>query len=244
MKISLVLGAVWLAQSAVCLGFKAQIVNVPEDALDLENFKAGKTLPIDRNYPSRVDVKVVGLGSKRDENHEFLVKKLYEFDVDELTAGEYELLVHSHDFHIRQTRFRVSVKDDEIVVSEDPLGVSSKNKTTNWTVSESKPLILEAQGIKVYEESPRNKLKEMVMQSPLGFIFRNKTYTILFFACMGLMITPTLVQWLNPGLADQFTEMQQEAYEKRAQRLRAEKEAEAKAAAITEKLTKKSKKRN
>lgn len=223
MRIFRVATAFWLLQAAFCLDFKARIVNVPEEALEIENLRSGRTRPIERNYQAKVDAKAVGLGPKYGEVHEFRVKKTYEFDVEGLSAGEYKLLVHSHDFNIRQGRFHISVNDSAVVVTEDSLGISGANSTKSWVVSEKEPLIIEAATIKQYEENPRNKLMEMVMQSPLGFIFKNRLYTILFFVCMGLMILPLLVQWINPELAEQFSELQKEAYEKRAERVAAEK---------------------
>lgn len=224
MKLYSVLAAAFAVQSAVALGFKAQFVNVPEEALELENVRAGKTLPIERNYQSRIDAQIVGLGSKQGEVHKYLVKKLYEFDVEGLTTGEYELLVHSHDFHIRRSRYRVTVNESEISVVDDFLGDEALNRTLAVSVSEKSPLLIEALTVKIFQESPRNKLKEMLMQSPFGFIFKNRAYTLIFLVCMGLMITPLLIQWFFPDLADKFDEMQKEANEKRSQRVQAEKQ--------------------
>ncbi|PVH14224.1 uncharacterized protein CXQ87_002351 [Candidozyma duobushaemuli] len=226
MKLSSIFGAACVVQGIVGLGFKAQFVNVPEEKLELENRRVGKTLPIHRNYPSRIDAQIVGLGSKYGESHKYLVKKSYEFDVEDLAVGEYELLVHSHDFHIRKNRYRVSVGDNEISVLDDFYGIEEVNATSARVVSAESPLQIEASKIKVYDESPQNKLVEMLMQSPFGFIFRNRLYTILFVVCMGLMILPTAISWFFPDLADQFAEMQKEAYEKRAERAEAEKRAE------------------
>lgn len=241
MKLSSIFGAVCVVQGIVALGFKAQLVNVPEEKLELENRRLGKTLPIHRNYPSRIDAQIVGLGSKYGESHKYLVKKLYEFDVEDLAVGEYELLVHSHDFHIRKNRYRVSVGENEISVLDDFYGIEEVNATSARVVSAESPLQIEAGRIKVYDESPQNKLVEMLMQSPFGFIFRNRLYTILFVVCMGLMILPTAIQWFFPDLADQFADMQKEAYEKRAQRVEAEKqqaEAQKQQAALPAKLSK------
>lgn len=241
MKLSSIFGAVCVVQGIVALGFKAQFVNVPEEKLELENRRLGKTLPIHRNYPSRIDAQIVGKGSKYGESHKYLVKKLYEFDVEDLAVGEYELLVHSHDFHIRKNRYRVSVGENEISVLDDFYGIEEVNATSARVVSAESPLQIEAGRIKVYDESPQNKLVEMLMQSPFGFIFRNRLYTILFVVCMGLMILPTAIQWFFPDLADQFADMQKEAYEKRAQRVEAEKqqaEAQKQQAAPPAKLSK------
>lgn len=224
MKFSSIVGAVCVLQSIAALGFKAQFVNVPEEKLELENLRSGKNLPIHRNYPARIDAQIVGLGSKYGESHKYPVKKLYEFDVEDLAQGEYLLLVHSHDFNIRKNRFRVSVVESEILVIEDPLGVKDVNSTSARVVSAEKPLLIEALSVKVFEESQQNKLKEMVMQSPLGFIFRNRMYTIMFVVSLAIMILPTAIQFLFPDMADLFAEMQKEAYEKRVQMAEAEKQ--------------------
>lgn len=150
------------------------------------------------NFQLRIDVWLVESGGK---SWKFPVKRDYSFDVEVPHDGTFELLVQLYDFALESGRFTV-VKDQNTTVYAG-----------NTTVP--LPLELRVTGFHEYYESPQGKLNDMLRSSPLGFIFRSKAYTIMFLACVAIMVGPWILGLVAPGVVEQFQQIQREAYEKK-----------------------------
>lgn len=178
---------------------------VPQEAIEAQNIPQ-KTLVLNGvNFQSRVDITLLSTHSIST----FPLKKNWLFDLGDFAPGEYELLVSSYDFLLHQERFSISVSENATKIYEHPLASTNKTEV-------NQPIEIRVLGFKEYYESPQGKLHEMLMNSPLGFIFKSKAYTAMFVVCMAIMVGPYLVGWLAPDLADRFAEIQREAYEKQA----------------------------
>ncbi|KAG2736834.1 hypothetical protein G9P44_000924 [Scheffersomyces stipitis] len=140
--------------------------------------------------------------------HSALLDGNHYFQFENLKTGEYELIVDSYDFILSNSRFRVQVDEeaDIVQVFEDYLASRSFNRSSIFNVTESTPLVLSVKEPKQFYESASGSIMDMVYNSPLGFIFKNRLYTIIFFICLSIMAAPTILQYINPELADMFRE--------------------------------------
>lgn len=210
MKFSLI-ASVFLASQISALKFAGEFVGVPEDAIEVQTGKLKSPIVNGLNFQSRIDVKLTEIVENQNPSSiNVPVKKNYEFQVLDLTEGEYQLQISSYDFNLRTDRYRVIVSD-QISVFEDSLGQENYNMSSIQTVGPNTPLVVEITSYKEYYLSPEGKLGEMLMNSPLGFIFKNSLYTALFVAALAIMAMPTLILYIAPDLAEQMNEMQKEA---------------------------------
>ncbi|KAK6456041.1 uncharacterized protein RJT20DRAFT_127811 [Scheffersomyces xylosifermentans] len=213
---------VLFAAIASAAGFSGKISNVPAEFKELFHEKNVHVVN-GNNYPSRIQVDLIPLegqnGAKLSKIGA-LVDEEYQFKFDGLNSGEYELLVDSYDFILSNTRFRVKVdaEADLVSVFDDFLDSKTYNESSIVNVSKSAPLIIRYQDSKQYYERASGSLWDMVLSSPLGFIFKNQTYTIIFVVCLVIMIVPTAVSYLNPELAESFKEVEPQVAERRIER--------------------------
>lgn len=197
------------AASVLGLGFTGKFVGVPEDAIEAQQTMVESPILNGGNYQSRIDVKLALLTKTNNlKVTEIPVKKSYQFDVSGLHNGEYQLLINSYDFNLRNNRYRVVVNDEVISVYEESLGSKSYNQSSLQVVGPQQPLIVDVVDYKEYYKSPQGKLTEMVMNSPFGFIFRNSLYTALFVACIVIMAAPYIISLISPELAEEMNEIQ------------------------------------
>lgn len=195
-----VLLLVELALGALLLG---EIVNVPEDIVPVN-------VPVlnVNNYRSRITVDLYNLAEKKYSRHLVLVDENWTFRFPGLEDGKYELVVQSVDFALKEERFRININNDNIVAHEDPLWDEFRNTTAAVSVSEKKPLQIEVMELKQYYEDTLGSLSDMVLNSPLGFIFKNRGYTVMFFLMLLLAAFPYVLGIVNPELAAEMREVQ------------------------------------
>ncbi|KAK6204875.1 uncharacterized protein RJT21DRAFT_11637 [Scheffersomyces amazonensis] len=209
MKLNICIAAICqLAGVVNCLGFSGKFVNIPTEVDELFKQKNAKVLNGD-NYQSKFSIELYpwnNTASSDISGVKALLYKDYSFTFDDITAGEYELLVSSYDFELVNERYRVLVdgNKNEIVAIKDDLRSPSVNVTSGVTVSYKRPLEIEFASIKQFYQYSGGTLTDMILSSPLGFIFKNQTYTMIFVVAIGVMIAPTILQYINPELADQF----------------------------------------
>ncbi|KAI5951178.1 hypothetical protein KGF54_004252 [Candida jiufengensis] len=155
-----------------------------------------------------------------------VIDKNYQFNLKNLQNDEnYQLIIDSYDFEFEINRFKLNVSNDEVQVYEDKLGSLTPNKTSLVSVNE--PLIISIKSSINYYENSNNAIVDMIMNSPFGFIFRNKTYTIIFIFCLCLMLAPYIAEWISPEFAAQFKDVPiQDAFKTLEQRQDAKKSKE------------------
>lgn len=210
------------------IGFEGKLINVPEDAIESQSSNLKSPILNGLNYQARISVSLIKLDSTDElQVRKYPVKQDFTFEVNDILEGEYELLVHSYDFDIRNTRYKVMVDQSHIQAFEIYLGSDSFNSTSAQVLGDKNPLILEITDYKQYYQGGQSKLSELIMNSPLGVIFQNKLYTILAGVTVIMMIGPPLLSTFAPELAERFNELQQEANEMRATREAAQNPSEA-----------------
>ena len=199
-----------LANLVVAARLFGRFENVPQEALDAARSGLKSHIVNGLNFQSRIDISLVEVGKiKLAETRVFPVAKDYSFQTPDLPTGEYELSIHSYDFSVRTPRYRILV-NDQIEAYEDPLASDSYNTSSIQLLTIETPLLVELSGFKSYYESPEGKLTEMVMNSPLGVVFRSKLYTALFFGMLVIMVFPYIIPYVAPDFAEQFQQLQTE----------------------------------
>lgn len=215
--------------SGVCgFGFEGKFVGVPEGAIESQSRNLKSPIFNGLNYQSRISVSLIKIDSSDElKLQKYPVKEDFTFEVDDISEGEYQLLVNSYDFNIRNARFRVIKNQSQIRAFEDYLATDSFNSTSAQILGEGKPLVLQFTDYKQYYQGAQSKLSEMIMNSPLGMIFQSKLYTILAGMTVAMMIGPPLISYFAPELAEKFDDLQQEAYQMKATREAMESQAKA-----------------
>lgn len=187
---------------------KGKIVGIPSEVKQIQDQNFPSPLLNGINFQSRFTIELFNV---QEDNvvkaKRGVLNDDYEFDFEGVDEGEYELDVISQDFLLAAEKYKVKV-GDHVEISEEAVGPYPGNKTVLAT--EKQPLNIEFKGYKEYYERQLSSLVEMLQGSPLGFIFANKTYTIMFSVCMLIIATPYVLQWVNPELAKQLQEIQQE----------------------------------
>lgn len=207
-----------------------KIIGIPEELNTLQ--RESKTTPQilnGLNYQSRFKLLLIPLTDGQD-SRQGVLERNYGFKFDLLAPGEYQLIVNSHDFLLNLERFRVFVEDTErdqqieddeqtpiqqIKVYQEKLIKESYNVSSGQIITKETPLVIEIKGYKEYYEIRLGSIWDMVMNSPFGFIFANKVYTILFTICSGIIVTPYILLYVAPEFANQFEEVQQRVNEGR-----------------------------
>ena len=61
----------------------------------------------------------------------------------------------------------------------------------------------------------RRSLSDLLMNSPFGFIFKNKYMTIVFTACLVIMAAPYILQVVSPEFAAELNQIQTQTAKER-----------------------------
>ncbi|CAK9436129.1 uncharacterized protein LODBEIA_P06870 [Lodderomyces beijingensis] len=212
MKLSLaVLSLLHVFTFASAIGFRGVLKPIPAEVAELSKELNHEVVNIN-NYAQRIKVDLYNLSGGGKKNTivkplRAVVTKDYNFKFDRLHQGEYELVVNSYDFTFDKSKFRIIIDDQGTVTAYDfPLGQEHFNTTSGVVVSRDRPLQLQFKDVKQFYEKSGGTLKDMVINSPLGFIFKNTTYTIIFVACLAIMAAPYILQWVNPELAAELND--------------------------------------
>lgn len=211
-----------LAFSAVCIagefGFSGQLANIPADAAQHQLRYGDRVL---NAFQNRIDVDLVPLNEDSPfSSTKGLVDKSYAFSFDGLSGGEYELHVNSYDLLLTANRFRIQIDDEtgSIKAFEDYLDKRGLNTSSVQTLALDRPLQIQVTGYKEYYEQQQGGVLAILADSPLGFIFKNKTYTLIFFVCVGVMVFPWVLSIVSPDLAKELEDVKNNANEKFAER--------------------------
>lgn len=183
------------------------------------------------NLPIRFDVRL----ENGDKVQSALVNKDYEFTFENLPEGSYHLIIDSHDFLLGCDRFKVEVNETTVLATDYYLASESSGVTQDIT---EKPLRIEVIETQDYYESNQGSIKELVMQSPLGFIFRNTAFTIMFIFVIVMMVGPYVLQLVAPDVAKRLNEIHREQADLRIEERG--KSSQPKIEEIPEKLSEKS----
>lgn len=202
--------------SGVCqaIGFKARIENIPSKVDEL--FQSKNAWVVNgENYPGRINVDLYNLNNNDDfTSIPAIVDENYSFKYDDLTDGNYELVVNSYDFAFYNNRYRIVVRDDKVFAYEDYLHAKEYNETSEVEISQ-KPLLLQYRETKQFYEKMGGTLGDMLLNSPFGFIFKNRIYTIIFTILLAILVTPYIINFVYPEFAEQMKEMQAEVAKER-----------------------------
>lgn len=186
----------------VCLGLnlKGKLLGMPEYQLDYKE----KVVNGD-NLSGRCSVKLTG---QDDTIISTLVTSNFEFSFFDIPEGKYDLFVSCHDFMFTKDRYQIEVNDSSILATHYYLNKEELDEPIDVTED---LLTLVFGGLKQYYEIRQGSIQAMIMNSPLGFIFKNTTYTLMFVFCVVMMIGPTVLKMVSPEFARKLDEIQREA---------------------------------
>lgn len=192
------------------IGFKGKIEGIPS-VNELYHTK-NKIVPNGDNYNNRISVDLYPLNSFTPIST--VVDSKYNFKFNNLKPGEYELLVNSYDFGFEQNRFKIIADEESIVAYEHGIGQETYN-TTSLTNLNEKPLSIKYLATKEFYEYHGGSLSDLLMNSPFGFIFKNKYMTIVFTACLAIMAAPYILQVVSPEFAAELNQIQTQTAKER-----------------------------
>ncbi|KAG7666107.1 uncharacterized protein J8A68_000363 [[Candida] subhashii] len=213
--LNVILSIVIYSTACLAIGFKARIENIPKQII--EPYHSNNKIVVNGyNYPARIKVDLYNLDKDSNDFTSLpaLVDEHYSFKYDGLSDGEYELVVNSYDFALYNNRYRIIVENEKILAYEDYLHSNSYNVSSKVDVSQT-PLVLKYRETKQFYEKAGGSIFDIVLNSPLGFIFKNRTYTIIFTVMVAVSVAPYILQVVNPDFADQLKEMQAEVANER-----------------------------
>lgn len=185
--------------------FCAQVVNIPQDAIEVAKAQLRSPLLNEANFQSRIYAVFHELSSNPGPLFRIPIKENYSLNT-ELQEGQYQLEIVSQDFDIANPRVRVVVAGNEITAYDHKLANAGFNEASVASVSNATPFIIRVLGFLEYYETPQGKLLDMLNNSPLGFIFRSRAYTLLFVSILLVMVAPTVLCYFSPELAPEFNE--------------------------------------
>ena len=194
----------------IAIGFKGKIEGIPS-VNELYHTK-NKIVPNGDNYNNRISVDLYPLNSFTPIST--VVDSKYNFKFNNLEPGEYELLVNSYDFGFEQNRFKIIADEESIVAYEHGIGQETYN-TTSLTNLNEKPLSIKYLATKEFYEYHGGSLSDLLMNSPFGFIFKNKYMTIVFTACLVIMAAPYILQVVSPEFAAELNQIQTQTAKER-----------------------------
>ncbi|CAX44882.1 conserved hypothetical protein [Candida dubliniensis CD36] len=192
------------------IGFKGKIEGIPS-VNELYHTK-NKIVPNGDNYNNRISVDLYFSNSFTPITT--VVDSKYNFKFNNLESGEYELLVNSYDFGFEQNRFKIIVDDESIVAYEHGIGQDSYNTTSITNLNEN-PLPIKYLATKEFYEYHGGSLSDLLMNSPFGFIFKNRYMTIVFTACLAIMAAPYILQVVSPEFAAELNQIQAQTAKER-----------------------------
>lgn len=177
-----------------------KISNIPEIELANDHVINGD------NLGSRITVVLTQKGAKSVPK-KALVNQNYEFSFYDVENGSYDLNINSHDFLIHPERFNIEVNDTTIISTDYYIVPNILSTTRDITET---GLLVSVVGKKEYYESRNQSLKQMVMSSPFGYIFRSTPLTILFVFVMLASIGPYIIKYGNPELYKKLNELHEQ----------------------------------
>lgn len=218
---SVVIALACFLNTITAIGFTGQFKNIPNDVPELAK-ELRQTIPNLNNYPLRFMVDLYRISDK-GKNHNFrpisaIVDQNYQFKYKDLANGEYELIANSYDFTFTNNRFKIIVDDGKIVACESYLDQEQSNSSEVTEINHQTPLEIEFKEVKQFYEKSGGTVYDMLLNSPFGFIFKNKTYTIIFIVVLTISVAPTVAQWINPEFVEQFKEVQVQAAQLRLEK--------------------------
>ncbi|CUM63103.1 uncharacterized protein PRCAT00000669001 [Priceomyces carsonii] len=218
-RVVFLLGIFYTIGTCLSIGFVGQIEDVPSKIEEVHEIKNKKVLN-GHNYQSRFNVELVLLntreetklpsgGPDRFKGVKGLLDKDYKFQFNDLSKGDYELIVDSYDFYLSHNRFRIIIdNEDGIIAYEDFLGHNSYNESSGVSLND-KTLKIQFRDVKQFYEQSQGSLYSIIDGSPFGFIFRSPLYTTLFTVCMAIVATPYILSWVSPEFAESLNEIKQ-----------------------------------
>lgn len=152
------------------------------------------------SYQSRVLVELSGQGKTKA----LTVESNYGFKALDLSPGLYELYVNSYDFEVENSKWQIEVSEEgQTAAVKHPLG-RAVNASSRALVDAANPLQIPIIGTVQYYENQEGGLNQILLDSPFGFIFKNRTYTTMFIVCLITMAVPYVLLIVNPELAEQI----------------------------------------
>ncbi|EMG45502.1 hypothetical protein SBY92_005003 [Candida maltosa Xu316] len=211
MNISTLSYIFYLISFTLALGFKGKIEGIP--SINDELFKTkNKIIPNGNNYNNRIKIDLYPANSANPIPT--IIDSKYNFKFNSLKPGEYDLIVNSYDFNFEKNRFKIIANDESIIAYENNLGSESFNVTSGIELKE-KPLVINYFNTKEFYQYSGGSFQDMIMNSPFGFVFKNRTVTIIFSVCVAIMAAPYILQFLNPEFAAELNEIQVKAAKER-----------------------------
>lgn len=191
----------WIQTTLALVQLTGKITNVPRNyqLVDKEEYVNGE------NFGLRCSVRLNLLEGTLES--QLLVNKNFEFKSLPLKPGKYDLTINSHDFTFLQDRYIVEVNESTILAYDYYLDKKDLGDAKDVTET---PLVVKTVNSKQYYEVRLSSLQDMVMNSPLGVIFKNKIYTGLFVFSVVMMVGPYLLKVLNPEMAKRLDELKAE----------------------------------
>ncbi|RCK56566.1 hypothetical protein Cantr_05488 [Candida viswanathii] len=197
------------------IGFKGKIEGIPQVN---ELFKTrNKIVPNGQNYNNRIQVDLYPSDSFTPIST--IIDSKYNFKFTSLQPGEYELIVNSYDFNFFNNRFKIVASDDSVVAYEHKLDENSYNVSSAVDLNDKSPLVINYFNTKEFYQSTGGSLKELLMNSPLGFIFRNRALTITFSICVAVMIAPYILKVVNPEFYAELNDIQTQVAKERIEKV-------------------------
>lgn len=232
MLVNVAIGLLQMLSVVVAIGFTGKFEGIPSEMKELYQDKQVHVVN-GANYQSKMNVDLYKYNfdqEKHESGKSALVNKDYTFEYQDLSIGVYTLIVNSYDFELNNNRYTIKVKQNEIegdelenieiLSMENPLGSTKFNQSSIITISNESPLVIDIVQANQFYALESNSLMDMLMNSPFGFIFRNKTLTILFAITIGIMVTPYIANIVAPGFMDSFNEVQEEISQEKSQKLK------------------------
>lgn len=213
---------VFISLLGVCLsesvGFRGIITNTPDKITETQDEQFRGLVVNYNNYQSRFDIDLFRLDNSTNDFSPIkgILNRNYEFNFENLEDGEYNLVINSYDFILSGGRYKIVVDQGSIRAYEDILASTSYNASNTYTISNIVPLEILIIDIKQYYEQAQGGINDIIMNSPFGFIFKNRTYTIMFVIAISLMAAPHILQFINPDFAETFNQIKEETAAVRA----------------------------
>ncbi|EGV66876.1 hypothetical protein PSN45_002693 [Yamadazyma tenuis] len=191
-----------MVQAIYALSLQGKIVGVlPEYKLqNAEQIVNGNNLPI------RFTVELTSIDGEISHKMRALVNSKYEFIFNHVNPGIHDLSLVSHDFILDKDRFRIEANHSTITATDYYLN-GNKGQASNVTDT---VLVVSVVGERKYYEVRSGSVKEMLLNSPLGFIFKNTGYTIMFVATLVMMAGPYVLSIVNPEMSKRLAEIREE----------------------------------
>lgn len=196
-------------------GFKGKIQGIPEVT---ELFKSkNKIVPNGGNYNNRIQVDLYPSDSFTPIST--VIDSNFNFVFNSLLPGEYELIVNSYDFTFYNNRFKIIANDDTVVAYEHKLGENSYNVSSAVELNDNSPLLINYFATKEFYQYAGGSLKDMILNSPFGFVFRNRALTISFSICVAVMVAPYILKVVNPEFYAELNDIQTQVAQERLEKV-------------------------